>query len=229
MHWMWELNVVTLPYSPYSTLKRSVQKGSVRVQRLRSRGLVREWKGREEVWGHLLWPRQRINKQTGCQAIRTHSEQTGRLTYLPHIYGTDSRSTQGRQGRWRNNTWVLSMRKICPITFMSLHYWPKWMTSCLKVEDRYHTSEVIKPAENRSLFYREPYALTSYKRSIRYHSSLMVSLANDSSETYTCLLSIICGSRALVSNHVHHKVWSCRAGSEASPAPLHRTAPGTFH
>lgn len=78
--------------------------GSAWVQRLGFRGLEREREGREEERGHLLWPRQGINKQTGCQAISTHSEQTGRLTNLPHIYGTKPGITQVRKVRCWNNT-----------------------------------------------------------------------------------------------------------------------------
>ena len=84
--------------------------GSAWVQRLKFRGYVRERKGREEERGHLLWPRQGINKQTGCQAISTHSEQTGRLTNLPHIYGTEPGIMQVRKVRCWNNTRVVWMR-----------------------------------------------------------------------------------------------------------------------
>lgn len=83
--------------------------GSVWVPRLGFRSLVKEWKGREEQRGHLLWPRQGINKQTGCQAISTRSEQTGSLTNLPHIYGTKPGITQVRKVRCWNNTQVVLM------------------------------------------------------------------------------------------------------------------------
>lgn len=61
----------------------------------------------EEERGHMLWPRQGVNKQTGCQAISTHAEQTGTLTNLPRIYGTKQWITQGRRVRCENSTQVV--------------------------------------------------------------------------------------------------------------------------
>lgn len=112
-----------------------------------------EWKGREEERGHRLWPRQGINKQTACQAISTQSEQTGRLTNHPHIYGTEPGITQVKKVRCWNNTWVALkghlqcwdnlffphkfINNVC-IPFMSQHHCPKWRTS--PCEGRRHTS-----------------------------------------------------------------------------------------
>lgn len=95
----------------YSYLKRSVRQGLSEFRDSDSEARWESGKGREEERGHLLWPRQGINKQTACQAISTHSEQTGRLTNLPHIYGTEPGITQVKKVRCRNNTWVVLMRR----------------------------------------------------------------------------------------------------------------------
>lgn len=127
---------------------------------------MREGKGREDERGHLLWPRQGINKQTGCQAISTHSEQTGRLTNLPHICGPEPGITQVRKVRCWNNTRLALMRlwskslqsypydnlfflsvirrshtcfQFWTIAFMSQHHCPNWMTS--PSEGRRQTSD----------------------------------------------------------------------------------------
>lgn len=92
-HDIYETDILTLPHS-IDIIWKGQHKGLCRcyrdskIQRMGWKG--EKERGREEEWGHLLWPRQGINKQTGCQTISTPTEQTGRLTNLDHIYGQAS-------------------------------------------------------------------------------------------------------------------------------------------
>lgn len=83
-------------------------------------------RGREKKSGHLLWPRQGINKQTCCQAISTPTEQTGRLTNLDQIYWREPDFTLLRQVQcWtytRATPWKNSSNHICTTTFFPFNH-----------------------------------------------------------------------------------------------------------
>lgn len=128
-HDIYETDILTLPHS-IDIIWKGQHKGLCRcyrdskIQRMGWKG-ERE-RGREEEWGHLLWPRQGINKQTGCQTISTPTEQTGRLTNLDHIYGREPGITLLRQVQCWNYTqaasWQNLSNRIQTTTFLPFNH-----------------------------------------------------------------------------------------------------------
>lgn len=114
-HNIYKTDILTLPHSidiiwkgQHKVLCRCYRDS--KIQRMGWKG-ERE-RGREEEWGHLLWPRQGINKQIGCQTISTPTEQTGRLTNLDHIYGREPGITLLRQVQCWNYTQAASWQNL---------------------------------------------------------------------------------------------------------------------
>lgn len=163
--------------------------------------MVREWKGWEEERGHLLWPRQGINKQAARLSAQPVNKQGGWQISLISM-------DQSQISRWLDRCDVETTHRWCwcdlvanlsdgihMITFFPLNnssltpillnfkcMWamaftfnviaPTYWISLLKSEDRQQANEVIKLSIDYSLK-GGFYLFTLYKCNIRFHSSLM--------------------------------------------------------